>query len=232
MDIMMDYTSDYNDKGSFIKNFRVHNGELISKLASGAKHRIPHTKENEEKVLGIMRKQVKNIDQIETDVETRFRLRAVATSALVAASSAAAALVPWQNYLTRNQFDGIALATIAGTICLSANTLKFFRTLNDVKKTRFFLENEDLINTKIKENPNIITGISRSKVRKINQAEKNSEPALNINNIDIDNWSLQDLQRIKENILREQEFAFDYSGYETKRAKREKTKKDKPAKSR
>lgn len=193
---MRDYTNNHEDRMNFVRNFKIHNGEIIAKMGDKTKRKVPYTEDNEKKLLRRMNKQTENIKQVVNYFRRGFIGRAVLTGGLVATTAASMVTFP---ELTPT-INGITLLSGAATIIMTNKTRKFFNNLRDAEKTEFFKENESLINKHVNTTPNVMAGVSL--LRKFyNIFNKEEELVFNINTIDINKWSLNDLKQIRDNIL-------------------------------
>ena len=193
---MRDYTNNHEDRMNFVRNFKIHNGEIIAKMGDKTKRKAPYTEDNEKKLLRRMNKQTENIKQIVNYFRNGFIGRAILTGGLVATT--AASMVTFSE-LTPT-INGITLLSGAATIIMTNKTRKFFNNLRDAERTEFFKENESLINKHVNTTPNVMAGVSL--LRKFyNIFNKEEELVFNINTIDINKWSLNDLKQIRDNIL-------------------------------
>lgn len=205
---MKDYSLNSHEQTNFIKNYRVKKGRIVSKLSSGKKHYIPYTPENEQRVLGIMEKQVSNIDKKERSwkkLRTLYSLVAGALGVVVAVS-----LI---GYLTSGVYNVVQLIITAlstgGSLLFLKGAVNSEIVLRDIEKTKYFLAHEDELNSNIKRNANMTLDLPQRKVDIVNRTPED-ENVFDINKIDIDNWNLEQLRIVKANIDREQFFEFDY----------------------
>ncbi len=201
---MKDYTIDKLEKEKFIKNYKIKGDKIIINLASKEKYVIPYTKENEEKILAKMEEQVNNA-----------KIKPLGLVSKVSAILAYIAL-----------FLGISLSIISGgmiytilTLILAiyfSSQLYFHQAkLKDLEKQKFFLDNQKMFNDNIQKSSNMTLGLARKTVNKIAQVADKDVFDINV----IDSYSLEELKKIRRNILRFQEFNFD-EGIEQEKAKR------------
>ncbi len=196
---MKDYTNNQEDKINFVKNFKVYNGDIIAHMGDNTKVKVPYTEENEQKLLRRMRNQTKNIKQKVTYFKKGFIGRAALTGGLIATTAATIGANP-QLGPSFFGINGITLLSGAGALIMTNSTRRFFENLKDAQKTEFFLENENFINNNINKSPNILKGVSRRLRKKVEKTKNDNKPTLNLNNIDIDKWSIDDLRQIRNNI--------------------------------
>lgn len=191
---MKDYTLDKLAQEKFIKNYKVKNDKIIINLASKEKYVIPYTKENEEKVLTKMEEQVNN---------ARIKPIGIINKFLVGVSYGALALALYLSIVETAILYFVVAFGLSSffTYQLISNQVK----VKDLEKQRFFLDNRKLINDNIKKSPNMTLGLDKKIVTQIEHSDEQKIFDINL----IDSYSLDDLKKLKRNILRFEEFSFD-----------------------
>ena len=191
---MKDYTLDKLAQEKFIKNYKVKNDKIIINLASKEKYVIPYTKENEEKVLTKMEEQVNN---------ARIKPIGIINKFLVGVSYGALALALYLSIVETAILYFVVAFGLSSffTYQLVSNQIK----VKDLEKQRFFLDNRKLINDNIKKSPNMTLGLDKKIVTQIEHSDEQKIFDINL----IDSYSLDDLKKLKRNILRFEEFSFD-----------------------
>lgn len=191
---MKDYTLDKLAQEKFIKNYKVKNDKIIINLASKEKYVIPYTKENEEKVLTKMEEQVNN---------ARIKPIGIINKFLVGVSYGALALALYLSIVETAILYFVVAFGLSSffTYQLVGNQIK----VKDLEKQRFFLDNRKLINDNIKKSPNMTLGLDKKIVTQIERSDEQKIFDINL----IDSYSLDDLKKLKRNILRFEEFSFD-----------------------
>ena len=191
---MKDYTLDKLAQEKFIKNYKVKNDKIIINLASKEKYVIPYTKENEEKVLTKMEEQVNN---------ARIKPIGIINKFLVGVSYGALALALYLSIVETAILYFVVAFGLSSffTYQLVSNQVK----VKDLEKQRFFLDNRKLINDNIKKSPNMTLGLDKKIVTQIERSDEQKIFDINL----IDSYSLDDLKKLKRNILRFEEFSFD-----------------------
>ena len=191
---MKDYTLDKLAQEKFIKNYKVKNDKIIINLASKEKYVIPYTKENEEKVLTKMEEQVNN---------ARIKPIGIINKFLVGVSYGALALALYLSIVETAILYFVVAFGLSSffTYQLVSNQVK----VKDLEKQRFFLDNRKLINDNVKKSPNMTLGLDKKIVTQIEHSDEQKIFDINL----IDSYSLDDLKKLKRNILRFEEFSFD-----------------------
>ena len=191
---MKDYTLDKLAQEKFIKNYKVKNDKIIINLASKEKYVIPYTKENEEKVLTKMEEQVNN---------ARIKPIGIINKFLVGVSYGALALALYLSIVETAILYFVVAFGLSSffTYQLVSNQVK----VKDLEKQSFFLDNRKLINDNIKKSPNMTLGLDKKIVTQIEHSDEQKIFDINL----IDSYSLDDLKKLKRNILRFEEFSFD-----------------------
>lgn len=162
---MKNYTLNREDSKKFIRYYTEYYSTLKIYYGSGKSYPIPHTEENEKKVLEQMRQQVLQSDDYIKEHEKRFSKAKTRLLVTVAVN-----LLPSACLLT-----GIALVpslTIiimgAITLCMGRRVLMMIDSqakIRDIKKNKMFLENEEKLNKRIQVNQNILTGMNKKTIQ-------------------------------------------------------------------
>lgn len=205
---MKDYSLNYDDSKKFILSYKIENGKIVAKLASGESYTVPYSEENENKIISRMEEQaryaqpkpLKMLDKILTISQPLMLPIAI------------------MNFVNNGGwFYGMLLAIIAeGAIYYPAKTIINAIKKRDIKKLNYFLDHKEELNENIEnieksekseKSENIKLGVSKKAIKQIElQKSKNKQP-FNINNID--NYSLSDLKALRENIKRISTFGFN-----------------------
>ena len=205
---MKDYSLNFEDSKTFILNYRVEDNQIIVNLASGENYVIPYTLENGKNLLERMKTQVLSSSEFETKQEKRF--------------SSAWKWAIWSG--TMLAFNAIMLATgntavpVVSGICAGwfvfDTTYRIYsmvdskRKIKDINKNRMFLNNEELLNQKVKSNQNILSDTDK-KTKELVSTTPEDKPVFSLNNMDEIRY--EELKKILENIKRDEQFGFDYS---------------------
>lgn len=200
---MKNYSLNYDEAKKFILSYKIDNGKIIAKLASGELYVIPYSEKNEKEVISIMEKQAKcaklkpfkNSDKILTILNPLI----LPLSIII--------------FLDKGGiYYGILLA------CMIESTIYYLTkaTINaikkrDIKKLNYFLEHKEELNESIEKSQNMKLSISKRAFKEIEVQKSENKQPFTINNID--NYSLKDLKKLKENIERISSFGFDEEEY-------------------
>lgn len=202
---MRDYSLNSEERKQFILYYTVVDNNLIVKLASGEDYVIPYNEVNVQKVLSRMEKQVENIPAIEDACNKKFKsyskwsLCNIGLLVINGVSLLLGGLIPGLSIPTIAVLVYMLASNIAG--CIDAKL-----TLRDIKKHKYFVENqEEFNNNKVRENNNIFLGVSEKAIERIKQTPT-GQPIFDINAIAY--YSLTDLQQLIKNIKRDSAFNF------------------------
>ncbi|MDD2505137.1 MAG: hypothetical protein PHF21_02555 [Bacilli bacterium] len=205
---MKDYSLNIKEQTNFIKNYTIKKGEIVSKLPYGKKHYIPYSEKNEARVLTIMENQLKNLDKKDKIFRRKHHLNLLNTIIFGILT-----YLGFTNlYIAEiNQYLPMIIQIIAGggSLISAIKTIKTHGIIKDIEKTKYYKNNEFELNKNIKENENMKLNLSNKKIDIINNTPDNKN-VFDINKIDIDNWTLEELKNVKNNIEREYYFAFNY----------------------
>ncbi len=196
---MLDYSLNYDDSKKFILFYKIENGKIVAKLASGELYTVPYSEENENKIISRMEEQARYAQPYPLEADDK----------ILAISQPLVLPMAIMNFINNpGWFFGIVLAIIAeGAIHYPAKALINAIEKRDIKKLNYFLDNKEKLNESIVKSENMKLGVSKKAVKEIElQRSKNKQP-FTINNID--NYSLSDLRALKENIERISTFGFN-----------------------
>ncbi|MGI6329247.1 MAG: hypothetical protein ACOXZR_00095 [Bacilli bacterium] len=200
---MKDY---YNSDVDFIEGYQVIKGEEIHLYFNdGHTWIVPYTDNNETKIKRQMVKQAKKIKEQKV-IYKKEKTKNLFLLGLTVVGGISL------NVFLKNQFllDPIKHILLNGTltcVCLPIikKVLKNKIQLREIEKVKIFLEHEQEINERSKENPNIL-GLSSKKI-------KNKD--LTINNYD--DLTLKELRNIRNNLIRDKNVVMDFKVKEKKR---------------
>ena len=200
---MFDYSLDKYEKKEFILNFE-EDGETIKvNLASGEDYTVPNTKENKDKLLSVMEHQVYNSWNYENKKKKDKRSARnwmIYDGAFLAVNLIVCILNP--SVLT-------AVAIGCFTIALVGNAMSYHFTneaLKELDKNQVFLRNKKEINDYLKRG---------NEEEKTLNPVKSDEDVININ--DVHSMSFDDVNRILNDINRDERFGIDRPKVLTKR---------------
>ena len=174
------------------------------KYALGFKDTVPYTEGNENKVLDKMKKQVSEIDG-EDFVETKKKFCCVCMIFACIFGTVALYVIE----------AGIGIFTVFSLISIVfvASGIGSIIKMMDYKKNKRFIDIEGKLNSKVRENENMLVNTSRKTRNMVNSTPEN-KPVFNINNFSfIPN---RDLNQIMDNIDRNDYFNFEYETVQDK----------------
>jgi len=214
---MKNYALNFEDSRSFILNYKVEENEIKVNFASGEKYIVPYSMENERRILEKMKNQILFSEEFEKKQQKRFSSSLKWSLWDVAMISLIAVIMS----------NGIAnYSPVINVIIMCFYTIDiFFRIYSmidsnvkykDIQKNKMFLKNEELINSKVRSNQNILCN-TKIETRNLITSTPEEKPVFNLNNIDkIDS---NELEYILYNIKRDEQFGFDYSTIEEAKTK-------------
>lgn len=196
---MKDYSLNYDDSKKFILSYKIENGKIVAKLASGELYTVPYSEENENKIISRMEKQARYAEP--KPLETLDKILAISQPLVLP--------IAIMNFVNNGGwFYGITLAIIVeGAIYYPAKAIINAIKKRDIKKLNYFLDNKEELNESIEKSENMKLGVSKKAVKEIELQRSENKQPFNINNID--NYSLSDLKALRENIERISTFGFN-----------------------
>lgn len=196
---MKDYSLNYDDSKKFILSYKIENGKIVAKLASGELYTVPYSEENENKIISRMEKQARYAEP--KPLKTLDKILAISQPLVLP--------IAIMNFVNNvGWFYGIMLAIIVeGAIYYPAKAIINAIKKRDIKKLNYFLDNKEELNESIEKSENMKLGISKKAVKEIELQRSENKQPFNINNID--NYSLSDLKALRENIERISTFGFN-----------------------
>ena len=210
---MNDYTMEKEEKAYFILRYEVEQDKIRIYFASderGEKYEIPYSLENEKKVLTKMKEQVtQSKDYQKLLLTKRKRAKRKEVSYLASWIVTALAMIP-ATLLSQILAVPLGVLLLLESIALGSQIHQIAiceKDLNDIKKNLTFLQNEERLNQKIRENENMLSHVSKKTKKIVNSIPKEKE-VFTINTMD--EIPKEDLEQILNNIEKEESFAFEY----------------------
>lgn len=211
---MKNYSLNFNDSKTFILNYKVEDNQIIANLASGEDYVIPYTLENEKNLLERMKKQVLNSNEFLSQQEKRFSFSwkwALVCGVVLAFNSIF--------LVTGNSVAPVVTGMVCSYFAFDI-TFRIYsmvdskRKIKDICKNKMFLNNEELLNQKVKSHQNILSNTDK-KTKELVSSTPENKPVFSLNNMD--EIKYDELKKIIENIKRDEQFAFDYSSTQEKK---------------
>lgn len=196
---MKDYSLNFDDSKKFILSYKIENGKIVAKLASGELYTVPYSEENENKIISRMEKQARYAQP--KPLQTLDKILTISQPLILP--------IAIMNFVNNGGwFYGILLAIIAeGAIYYPAKSIINAVKKRDIKKLNYFLDHKKELNENIEKSENIKLGVSKKAIKQIELQKSENKQPFNINNID--NYSLSDLKTLRENIERISTFGFN-----------------------
>ena len=193
---MKDYSLDKAEKKTYILSYKINDGKIIAKLASGESYTIPYTEENEKSVISKMEKQaLKAKDKSKDNVAYKiFPISIVLCGTYCI-------------FTTGPAFICLSIITAISTAIYARKKIINIIQKRDIRKLECFLNYKDKINETIEHNENMLLNVRKKTINQIKKQQDIHKEPLNINNID--NYSLNDLITLKENLERIYSFGFN-----------------------
>lgn len=205
---MKDYSLNYEDSKTFILNYKIEDNQIIVNLASGEEYIIPYSLENEKKLLEQMKEQVLDSDVFKSKQEKRFSVAwkwAIWSSAMLVFNAVVLATGSSSLPIVSGLCAGWFVFDITYRVYSMIDSKK---KIKDVNKNRMFLNNEELLNEKVKSNQNILSN-TNTKTKEFVASTPEDAQVFSLNTMD--KIKYQELKTILENIKRDEQFGFEYS---------------------
>ena len=193
---MKDYSEDQKQAKQYILSYKIKDGKIISKLASGEVYIIPYNEKNEEAIKNIMEKQAEKAQSYNFNPRKKLSV-----------------LSPVLFFTSGGNI--VYLCTCLVSIGVSTlMTIDIMNTKTDIKKLEYYLLNktelnENLVNSK---SENMILNISKKASKEIKHQIKEDKEPITLNNID--SYSLKDLKALKSNLERIETFGIEETNSE------------------
>lgn len=196
---MKDYSLNYDDSKKFILSYKIENGKIVAKLASGESYTVPYSEENENKIISRMEEQARYAQPKPLKMQDK----------ILTISQPLILPIAIMNFVNNGGWFYVMLLAIiaAGAIYYPAKTIINAIKKRDIKKLNYFLDHKEELNENIEKSENIKLGVSKKAIKQIELQKSKNEQPFNINNID--NYSLSDLKALRENIKRISTFGFN-----------------------
>lgn len=199
---MKDYSLNIFEQKRYILSYQIKKGKIIAKLASGEIYTIPYTEKNEQLVISKMEKQAK-----------QAHVKPILTIDKVLSITQPAILPLAISIFINNGgwLYGIVLAVVAiGAVKYPTQRIIHAIKERDIKKMNYFLEHKQELNDNFVDSKNMLLGVSKKAANEIKLQQETSDKSDKIFNINsIDNYSLNDLKMLRENLRRISSFGFD-----------------------
>ena len=189
---MKDYSLDLDDSKRFILSYKVENGKIITKLASGELLSFQYSKKKENRIITRMENQAKSARlepmRMSEKILTIFHSMVLPIAIVNFASNAG-----WLN--------GLILFVVAeNAIFHQIKAINHTIKKRELEKLNYFLEHKEEINQTIELSESKRPGVSKKAGKQVDLQKSENKQPLNINNID--NYSLRDLKMLREGIKR------------------------------
>ena len=202
---MKDYSMSYKEKVNFILNYEIVDNNIIINFATGDKRMIPYSREEEDKILDIMKMQVLNTDELTDEILSNAKYLVIPFGIIGYGS-----FITIVNNIIDITSSGRDFSTIDGAIpfmalCLSiglADTItaiKYYSVLRDIDKNYLFMENNYYMNFNMRREDKYLEGLS-AKAKRIINSISDEENTFTFNTID--KMSYKDVKKVLENIER------------------------------
>ncbi len=183
-----------------ITNYEIINGKIIVYYSNKTIRTLPNNKENEYSILKEMKDQaIRAIDYIEVyeDIFRKNLETSMADSLLTIISASISTAIP-----NNSKYIGLLVTLLFGGIAIynGKKAINYDKRIEEIKKYKYFIENEDLINNEIVSRFFDFYGI---------YSDPNYANRITIN--DIDKYTLEDLENIVGLIKSSDEYKLKHS---------------------
>lgn len=198
---MKDHSLDFNDSKKFILSYKIENGKIVAKLASGEVYTVPYTEENENIIISKMEEQVRCAQPKPLWVWETHKFLAISNSLNLPV--AISHFVNYGGWLWGTILAFVTVEAIKHSAIVITNVIKN----RNIKKLKDFLDHKEELNKSVEKSENMELGISKNDVKQIDLQESENKEPFNINNMN--NYSLSDLKILEKNIERISSFGFN-----------------------
>lgn len=198
---MQDYSLNDDERKNFVLNYDKTDESITANFADGNSYVIPNTESNEDKLENKMIKQVLNCDGKRSKIRISNIINILLVIVVITLVSIKAYNINVNGFTFIEKLILTLFTSLMVNIPMFTSIIINNNLLKDIKKNKFFVENQEVINKGL-NNTNVL---ANSGV-KIKQTENNK--TITINDIDY-NYSFNDLKTIVDNANREEYFEFD-----------------------
>lgn len=211
---MKDYSLNLEERKDFILRYDVTEDKMIKIIfAKGEPWYVPYNKENEDKILKKMEKQLENAEQYEKNIKKKF-----ACSLLVFAGCIGAALFPMlqmtggENFLL---YASLSSVSVGASLIPLGYVIKNNSKFKDLQKNIQFLEMKEKLNEVARSDENKLVNILVDVSKKTKDVIEDFPKDRDVFDINSFNYvPFKDLEQIMENVARNERFGFDYAKQE------------------
>ncbi|MGM9876658.1 MAG: hypothetical protein ACI310_05470 [Bacilli bacterium] len=197
---MKDYSLNDDERKNFVLNYDKTDESITVNFAGGNSYVIPNTESNENKLESKMIEQVLNCDDKESRLKKSNTISVLFTVAAIILASIGLSIINGITIINK-----LIISIVAGIVLsipvFIVNVIVNNKLLKDIKKNKFFVEHQEVINRGL-NNTNVLAN-SDVKVKQTDDSK-----TITINDIDY-NYSFNDLKTIVDNANREEHFEFD-----------------------
>lgn len=190
---MKDYSIGKDEARTFILRYEIDGDNMIVYYARNKKDIIPYSAENERKVLGHMKAQVRSREDRFSKTKHNIKIYGVCFIVFIGGRF----LIPGSDLIAFLVSCGIS----------SVINWPIYKKYQDYQKNRLFLEEEITLNSSVKTNPNVLSN-TKLDTKEFEVAMSSKNPVFDINTID--KVSYEDLKTMLENIKRSQDMEYVY----------------------
>lgn len=135
---MKDYSLNYDDSKKFILSYKIENGKIVAKLASGESCTVPYSEENENKIISRMEEQARYAQP--KPLQMLDKILTISQPLMLP--------IAIMNFVNNGGwFYGMFLAIIVeGAIYYPAKTIINAIKKRDIKKLNYFLDHKEELN--------------------------------------------------------------------------------------
>lgn len=199
---MKDYSLNEEERKSFVLNYdKLSESSISVNFADGKIYFIPNTEGNENKLESKMIEQASNCDGKRSKIRISNIINILLVIVVITLVSIKAYNINVNGFTFIEKLILTLFTSLMVNIPMFTSIIINNNLLKDIKKNKFFVENQEVINKGL-NNTNVL---ANSGV-KIKQTENNK--TITINDIDY-NYSFNDLKTIVDNANREEYFEFD-----------------------
>lgn len=196
---MKDHSLNSEERKTFILSYKIEDDKIIVKLANKENYIVPYTVENERSILEKMR------TQICESVPYADRAFPMLRQAFGYISGV---LLPVAIFKVFAEPGLVSILLTGGLALLTADAVSVTKKELELKKLKYFLESESKLNYYFRRSENVFLGLEEQKAKQlkadIKVAESHEQNRFNFGNVD--NYSLSDLKKIKDNLMRIRDF--------------------------
>jgi hypothetical protein len=197
---MKDHSETDEERKRYILSYEIKDNNIIVNLASGKKQIFSYSGEAEKRIIDKMEEQAyEAYSSYDTGkIDRKFWEESIVTAIGVSFPTIAVMCMIF-GIIDPGSVSTLSMAFLDVDAAAAIALLIFWKVRKrDAQKLEYFMDRKEDINNAIKEDETITLGLSKKAIKEVEMAKAENKEPITLNNID--NYSLNDLRAIRDNM--------------------------------